>query len=480
MSNKWDTKIKKIEEDVYQINKEGCMNVPIKIFASEKVLDKIKKDNSIQQAKNVACMPGIYKQSIMMSDAHQGYGFPVGGVAAFDTKHGCISPGGVGFDINCGVRLMTSNLTKDEVESKIKELINELFDHVPCGVGKESRIRLEDDEFDLVLNEGLKWALKNDYANEDDIEKCEENGCMTTADHTKISPRARKRGRRQLGTLGAGNHFLEIQYVDKIYDSEIAKKFGIENENQIVVMIHSGSRGLGHQVCSDYLRKIEDELPEIFNELPDKDLAYAPTGTDLANDYLGAMSAAANYGWCNRQIISYETRKAFARVFEGEKLNLMYDVAHNIAKGETYEIDGEMKSVYVHRKGATRAFGPGHKEIPKVYRNVGQPIILPGSMGTASYVLVGTDKAMNETFSSTPHGAGRLMSRHEAMKKFDGESIKKQLEKQKIYIKAASVRGISEEAPDVYKDIDEVVKISDKIGIGKKVAKLRPLGVIKG
>jgi tRNA-splicing ligase RtcB (3'-phosphate/5'-hydroxy nucleic acid ligase) len=472
-------KIKKISENVYEVDKEDCMNVPVKIFASEKILDKIKKDNSIQQAKNVACMPGIQKQSIMLSDSHQGYGFPVGGVAAFDTEHGCISPGGVGFDINCGVRLLTSNFNKKDVEPKIKELMNELFDHIPCGVGKKSNLRLDDDEFDDVLNKGLNWALINKYATKEDLDKCEENGHMKTANALNVSPRARKRGRRQLGTLGAGNHFLEVQYVDEIYDTKVAKKFGITSKDQIVIMIHSGSRGLGHQVCSDYLRKIEDEFPEIFNELPDKDLAYAPTHSKLAKDYLGAMSAAANYGWCNRQIITHETRKAFSKIFGG-KLDLVYDVAHNIAKVEKYKIDGKIKEVYVHRKGATRAFGPGHEEIPSIYRDVGQPILLPGSMGTASYVLVGTDKAMNETFSSTPHGAGRLMSRHEAMKKFDGESIRKQLEKQKIYIKAASVRGISEEAPDVYKDVDEVVKVSDEIGIGKKVARLRPLGVIKG
>ena len=370
-------------------------------------------------------------------------------------------------------------MDKKEVEPKIKEVINDLFDHIPCGVGKESKLRLDDNEFDDVLNSGLKWALDKKYADKKDLDRCEENGHMKTADASKVSLRARKRGRRQLGTLGAGNHFLEIQYVDEIYDKEIANKFGIISENQIVVMIHSGSRGLGHQVCGDYLKKIEDEFPEIFNNLPDKDLAYAPTDSTLAKDYLGAMSAAANYGWCNRQIISYETRKVFSKMF-GVDLNLVYDVAHNIAKVEKYKIDGVNKDVYVHRKGATRAFGPGHKEIPKIYRDVGQPILLPGSMGTASYVLVGTDKAMNETFSSAPHGAGRLMSRHEAMKKFEGEIVRKELEKKKIYIKAASVRGISEEAPDVYKDVDDVVKVSDKVGIGKKVCRLRPLGVIKG
>ncbi|MBT3395407.1 RtcB family protein [archaeon] len=481
MVNNWDEKIKKVEKNVYVIDKYGDMNVPLKIFASEKILEKIKADNSIQQGINVACMPGIQKQSIMMSDAHLGYGFPVGGVAAFDVKEGCISPGGIGFDINCGVRLMASDMDKKDVEPKIKELLDTLFEDIPCGVGKNSELRLNNDELDEVLNNGLDWALKNNYALKEDLDRCEENGHMTTADSSKVSPRAKSRGRKQLGTLGAGNHFVEIQYIDEIYDEEVAKTFGIKRKGQIFVMIHSGSRGLGHQVCSDYLRKIENEFEDIVSELPEKDLAYAPTDSKVAKDYLGAMSAAANFGWTNRQLISFQTRKSFSKLFgDMGKLGLVYDVAHNIAKIEEYEIDGILKKVYVHRKGASRAFGPGHKEVPEIYRKVGQPIILPGSMGTSSYVLVGTDKAMNETFSSTPHGAGRVMSRHEANKTFKANTVIKELEKNKIYVKSASYRGISEEAPGVYKDVDEVVKVSDEVGIGKKVARLKPLGVIKG
>ncbi|MCD4759620.1 RtcB family protein [archaeon] len=472
--------IKKIEENVYEIPKTGKMNVPVRIFASEKILENIKKDKSIQQAINVAGLPGIYGQSIMMPDAHQGYGFSIGGVAAFDIEKGIISPGGVGFDINCGVRLLTSNLTKEYVEPQIKELVNELFEHVPCGVGKDSNLRLSDEDYEKVLNKGVEWAVEKGYATNKDLERCEEGGYMKTADSSKISPRAKKRGRKQLGTLGAGNHFIEVQYVDEIYDEEVAKIFGITGKNQIVLMIHSGSRGLGHQVCSDYIRKMEEAFPEIVKGLPDKDLIYAPTDSPLAKDYLGGMSAAANYGWCNRQILTYQSRKAFDKVFGKVELDLVYDVAHNVAKIEEYNIDGKLRKVYVHRKGATRAFGPGHKELPLVYRDVGQPILLPGSMGTASYVLVGTDKAMNETFSSTAHGAGRLMSRHEAMKRFTSEKIVKELEEKKIYVKAASVRGISEEAPGVYKDIEDVADVSDKVGIGKKVCKLRPMGVIKG
>ena len=480
MVTKWDKKLRKIEECVYQLDKEGDMNVPLKIFASEKLLEKIKQDDSIQQGMNVACMPGIQKQSIMLSDSHQGYGFSVGGVAAFDTESGCISPGGIGFDINCGVRLLTTNLEREEVDKKIKELISTLFDSVPSGVGSESKLRLSDEDYVEVLNTGLDWTIKNNYAVKEDLERCEENGYMKTADASKISPRAKKRGRRQLGTLGAGNHFLEIQYVDKIFDEKTAKVFGLK-ENQVVVMIHTGSRGLGHQTCGEYLRKIEDEFSEIVDKLPEKDLAYAPTESQLAKDYLGAMSAAANYAWCNRQLITHFSRNAFKKVFGNDvKLDLVYDVAHNIAKIEEYEIEGKKKKVYVHRKGATRSFGPGHKEIPKVYRKVGQPILIPGSMGTSSWVLVGTDKAMNETFSSTPHGAGRMMSRHEANKKFDSEEVVKSLREHKVYIKSASKRGITEEAPGAYKDVDEVVEVADRVGIGKKVARSIPMGVIKG
>ncbi len=381
---------------------------------------------------------------------------------------------------NCGVRLLTSELTKEEVEPKIKDLINELFNHIPCGVGKESNLRLSDEDYEKVLNQGVEWCVENKYATKEDLEHCEENGCMKTADASKVSPRAKKRGRKQLGTLGAGNHFIEVQYVDEIYDKKIADIFGVTKKNQIVLMIHSGSRGLGHQVCSDYIRKMEDAFPEIIKEIPDKDLIYAPVKSKLAKDYLGAMSAAANYGWCNRQLLTYQSRKAFNKVFGKVNLELVYDVAHNVAKIEEYKIDGKSRKVYVHRKGATRAFGPGHKELPKDYREVGQPIILPGSMGTASYILIGTDKAMEETFGSTAHGAGRVMSRHEAMKTFKGEKVKRDLEENKIYIKAASVKGIVEEAPGAYKDIEDVAEVSDKVGIGKKIVRLKPFGVIKG
>ncbi len=472
--------LREVKKDIFEIKKTGRMKVPLRIFSDARMMDKLKEDKTVEQGMNMATIPGIQKQAIIMPDAHQGYGFPVGGVAAFDMEEGAISPGGIGYDINCGVRLLTSNLKKDEVEKKIKELLDVLFSNIHCGVGSESGINLSKQELDEVMNQGMDWALKKGFATADDIDHCEENGRMKTADAKFVSEKAKARGKNQLGTLGAGNHFVEIQYVDEIYDEKVAKAFGITGKGQIVVMIHSGSRGLGHQVCTDYLRKIEKELPELVSALPDKELAYAPTGSRIAEEYLKAMSAAANFGWCNRQLMVYNARKSFKQVFPESELKTLYDVAHNMAKIEEHEIDGKIKKVYVHRKGATRAFGPGHKEIPQAYRKVGQPILIPGSMGTASYVLVGTDVAMKETFGSTPHGAGRVMSRHKANQLFSGEKIKNELEKQKIYVKAKSWKGISEEAPQAYKDIDEVIEVTDAVGIGKKVARLRPLGVLKG
>ncbi len=454
--------IKKISECVYEIPQTGKMSVPVRIFASEAILKDMHNDLTLQQGMNVAQMPGIYKWSILMPDAHQGYGFSVGGVAAFDYNNGCITPGGIGYDVNCGVRLLVSQLKKEEMYPKIKELLEELFKNVPSGVGSESVFKLSDEELNDVLNNGLQWALKKGYATKDDIEHCEEHGSMEGADASKVSMKAKGRGRQQLGTLGAGNHFLEVQFVDEIFDKKVAEKFGINKAGQVVVLIHTGSRGLGHQVCTDYLRRIEKELPELVAKLPERELAYAPARSQIAVDYLKAMKAAANFGWCNRQLITYQTRAVFKKIF-GAELNLLYDVAHNMAKVEEY--DG--KKFYVHRKGATRAFP-------------NQPIFIPGSMGTASYVLVGTEEAMKLSFGSTAHGAGRLLSRHAANKQYRGEIVKNELEKQKIYVKSASYSGISEEAPGAYKDVEEVVRVSHETGIGKKVARLKPIGVIKG
>lgn len=471
-------KLRKIGKYVYELPKEGKMLVPGRIFASEELMEKI-EDDAIKQVAQVAELPGILKYSLAMPDLHTGYGFSIGGVAALDFEKGGISPGGIGYDINCGVRLLRTNLDKKEIYPKIKEILESLLKHVPAGLGS-SNIRISRDELDKVLEQGAEWAVENGYGNKDDLEFCEENGMLEGADASKVSNEAKNRGFKQLATLGSGNHFLEIQYVDEIFDKETAKTFGIEKEGQVMIMIHCGSRGLGHQVCSDYLREMERQLPEIVKTLPDRELIYAPAKHKLCKEYFSAMSAAANFAWCNRHIIGHQTRLAFSKIFPKSKLETVYDVAHNISKIEEHNIYGKMKKVYMHRKGATRAFGPGRKEIPKEYRKVGQPIIIPGSMGTASYVLVGTQKAEEISFASTAHGSGREMSRHEALKKYTGEGIKKDLESKKIFIKSASWKGIAEEAPGAYKDIEEVVKVSDELGIGNKVARLKPIGVIKG
>jgi tRNA-splicing ligase RtcB len=474
--------IKKVSDHEFIIEKEGAMRVPVRIFTSEKLLEKLKQDKTLKQGMNVATLPGIYNAAMIMPDGHQGYGFPIGGVSAFDMEEGLITPGGIGFDINCGVRLLTTPLSKDEVQPKIKEILESLFNHIPAGVGSHSKLRLSDEELDKVLNTGSKWALDNGYATEADLECTESNGQMKEADAYAVSNKAKSRGRNQLGTLGAGNHFLEVQYVDKIFDKATAEAFGITEEGQVTVMIHCGSRGLGHQVCSDFIRQMEDANPQLADKLPDRDLIYAPAGSPIAKKYLKAMASAANYAWCNRQVIAHWTRDSLKEVLnlDPKEVKQVYDVAHNIAKVEEHEINGVKKKVYLHRKGATRAFPPGHPEIPERYQKFGQPIIIPGSMGTSSYVLVGTEKGMKESFGSTAHGAGRVMSRHEALRKFKGEQVKQDLASHNIYVKAASWKGISEEAPGVYKDIDEVVKVSHEAGIGNLVVRVKPIGVIKG
>jgi len=470
--------IKKIRKNSYKIEKTGKMNVPVIIYASQKLLEKMKLDSSLEQAQNMASLPGVLKQVIVLPDAHEGYGACIGGVAAHDLKEGVISPGEIGFDVNCGIRLLRTNLKKGDIYPKVKELLDEISRCVPAGVGR-SNISISQKELDKVLEEGAWWAVRNGYGTKEDLEFCEENGKMKSADSSLVSTDAKKRGHNQLGTLGSGNHFLEIQYVDKIFDEETAKAFGLE-EGQVTVIIHCGSRGLGHQVCSDYLREMEKAFPEIVAKLPDRDLIYAPASHYLSKRYFAAMSAAANFAWCNRHVIGHQTRNAFLSIFKEAKLETVYDLAHNICKLEEHKIDGEMRKVYMHRKGATRSFGPGNEEIPKKYKKVGQPILLPGSMGTASYVLVGTNESEDISFSSTAHGAGRAMSRHEALRRYNAEDLRKELEAKKIYIKSASKRGIAEEAPGAYKDIEQVVGVSDDLGIGKKVARLRPIGVVKG
>ena len=474
-----EIKLNKISDNVWEIPKEGDMQVPTRIFASEKLLAKMKGDRTLNQAQNVAFLPGIYKYACVMPDGHEGYGFPIGGVAALDVKTGGLSPGGIGYDINCGVRLLRTNLKKDVFYPKMKQLLNSLFEHVPAGLGS-SNITVTKEILNDILNQGATWAVKNGYGNQEDLDNCESNGHLKEADAAKVSEKAKSRGRKQLATLGSGNHFLELQYVDEIYDEAIAKAWGITEKDQVVLMIHCGSRGLGHQVCSDYLREMERTFPEIVQQLPDKELIYAPASHPLCQDYLQAMSAAANFAWCNRHIIGHQCRLAFKKVFPDIKLETVYDVAHNIAKIEEHNINGETKKVYLHRKGATRAFPPGHPELSETYQKTGQPIILPGSMGTASYLLVGTEKGMELTFGSTAHGAGRVMSRHEALSKFNAEQVEKDLTSHQISLKSASRKGVAEEAPGVYKDIDEVAQVSHDTGIGNKVVRLKPMGVIKG
>lgn len=469
--------VKKVSEYEWKIEKEGKMKVPAIVYASEKLLADMQKDITLQQIKNVAMLQGILKHAIALSDAHQGYGFPIGGVAAFDMQEGIISPGGVGYDINCSVRLLKTDLTIDDFLKKRSEILNDVFINVPSGVGRAGKTRLTREAIRDVLEQGAKWAVNNGYGIADDYKKTEEEGCMKTAKASEVSNRAIERGMPQLGSLGAGNHFLEIQQVEQIYDENSAKAFGITEKGQVTIMIHCGSRGLGHQVASDYIKLMEDKYG--FANLPDRELINAPILSDLGQKYYAAMSAAANFAFCNKQMITHWVRETFNKILPC-KIDVVYDVCHNIAKIEKHNIDGEEKEVCIHRKGATRSFGPGRSEIPEVYRDIGQPIIIPGSMGTASYLLVGTKKAEQISFGSTAHGAGRVSSRSAALRNFRGEDVKNDLAKQNIEIKAASWKAIAEEAPAVYKDIDEVVRVSHEVGIGNLVAKLKPLAVMKG
>src|SRR3989344_934652 len=474
-------KLIKITDNIYEIPKEGNMRVPGRIFANKEILETI-DETSLNQVRNVATLPGIQKYAIACPDAHMGYGFSIGGVAAFDAETGIISPGGIGFDINCGVRLLTTALKREDVEKKINELLDVMFALVPCGVGKGGILPVDLVELDEVCEQGVSWAVKKGYGFKEDIENCESNGCIPKADASKISESAKARGKGQLGSLGAGNHFMEIQFVDKIFDKKTADAFNIKEEGQVVVMIHCGSRGLGHQVCSDYIRKMEKANPEMMKSLPDRDLVYADINSQLAKDYLGAMNASANFAFVNRHLIACKIREAFKRVFKTkeEDIKLVYDVCHNIAKLEEHNIYGKMKKVWVHRKGATRSFPPGSSELSEKYKKTGQPVLIPGSMGTASYVLVGTKDAFDLSFGSTAHGAGRVMSRTAATKEFNAEEITAQSKKRNIIVKARSWKGIVEEAPQAYKDVDAVVKVSHDAGIGNLVVRVRPIGVVKG
>lgn len=471
--------LKRVDQFIHEIEPEGDMRVPGRIFVSQKLLDLV-EDETIKQVANVATLPGIQKYSMAMPDVHYGYGFPIGGVAAFDVKTGVISPGGVGFDINCGVRVMRTELESADITDP-KRLIEELFRDVPSGVGSESEhVRLTEKDLMEAFEYGAEWAVENGYGVEEDVRHCEEEGHIEVQDLSLISQRARKRGIKQLGTLGSGNHFLEVQYVDEIFDEEVAKAFGL-HRGQVTVMVHCGSRGAGHQICTDYLKVMEKASKKYKIKLPDPQLVAAPIESEEGRAYLDAMSAAANYAWANRQMITHWVRDAFATVYKREiEMDLIYDVCHNIAKIEEHDVDGKRMKVCVHRKGATRAFPPDHPDVPAAYRSVGQPILIPGSMGTASFILVGTQRAMELTFGSTCHGAGRLMSRHGAKKRFRGSDIRKDLERHGIIVKATRDSVISEEAPEVYKESSEVVNIVDKLGIARKVARLMPIAVAKG
>ncbi|MHB9286626.1 RtcB family protein [Halobacteriales archaeon Cl-PHB] len=477
--------LEKVREHVWEIPKEGDMRVPARVLASEALLAEISDDKTLEQLQNTTHLPGIRKHAICMPDGHQGYGFPVGGVAGIDAEDGCISPGAVGYDINCGVRMMRTNLTYEDVEGREAELVDALFANVPSGLGGGGVYEGSMDDVEAILDRGMRWALEEGYAVPDDLEHCEDEGYRPDADPSAVSKKAKDRGKNQVGSLGSGNHFLEVQRVTDVFREDVATEFGLE-EDQIVVLIHCGSRGLGHQVCTDYLRDIEQTHAGLLNQLPDKELAAAPAGSQLAEEYYGAMCAAINFAWVNRQLIMHRTRQVFEQVFdrdwEAMEMHLLYDVAHNIAKKEIHEVEGgEERELYVHRKGATRAFPVGRPEVPAAYADVGQPIIIPGSMGAGSYVLRGGEQSLSETFGSTAHGAGRLMSRTQAKNEYWGETVQDELrESQQIFVKAQSGATVAEEAPGVYKDVDEVVRVSDALGIGDKVARTFPVCNIKG
>ena len=487
----WNGPLVKIDEYRYEIpksykGKSGNLSMRTSgiVYADEEMIKLVRKDDSLEQVANVATLPGIVGKSLAMPDIHWGYGFPIGGVAATDAEEGVISPGGVGFDINCGVRLVRTNLTINDLsKNTIKRLVDKLFENVPSGLGSKGKVRVSIKELNNILEGGAEWAIENGYGWKEDLEVLEERGRLKNADSSLVSKKAKQRGMSQIGSLGAGNHFLEIQKVDEIFDERAAKTYGIKKD-QIVIMIHTGSRGCGHQICTDYLKVLEEAVYKYRLKLPDKQLACAPIKSKEAENYLKAMAAAANFAWTNRQMIVHWIRESFQNVLgedpEDLEMHIVYDVCHNIAKLEEHVIDGKRRKVYVHRKGATRAFGPGRSEVPLKYRDVGQPVLIPGDMGTASYILKGTEIAMKESFGSTCHGAGRVMSRHEALRRWRGESIFKMLEKKGIYAHPASWKVMAEESPDAYKDVNNVVRVTHNIGISLKVAKMVPLGVVKG
>jgi tRNA-splicing ligase RtcB (3'-phosphate/5'-hydroxy nucleic acid ligase) len=481
MSDEWKGPLEKIDDFHWRIPMvyQRGMKQPGIIFADEAMLKQIRCDQAPQQLANVAHLPGLAGPPLAMPDMHWGYGFPIGGVAAMDAETGVISPGGVGYDINCGVRLVRTDLEAAEVKGRMRELVAKLYQTIPCGVGSSGKLKLSPRDEADVLRRGASWAVKNGFGWEEDVERTEQLGCLEGADPSALSPRALERGRPQLGTLGAGNHFLEIQEVQEIFLPAAAEAFGLR-KGQITVMIHTGSRGLGYQVCDDNLDVMVRAMAKYKISVPDKQLACAPAGSPEGRQYYAAMAASANYAWTNRQLILHWVRESFERVLgaPADRLGMhqVYDVAHNIAKFENHS----NRRLLVHRKGATRSFPAGHPEVPEAFRPFGQPVLIPGDMGTGSYVLVGTERAMEETYGSTCHGAGRLMSRHAAIRACRGRSIAGELEAKGVFVLARGKETLAEEAPEAYKNIDDVVHVVQQAGISRKVARLKPLGVVKG
>ena len=484
-TREWIGPLEKIDECRWRIPESYSrgMRVPGLVFANEKLLRDIKGEQALQQVANVAHLPGIVKASMAMPDIHWGYGFAIGAVAATDAQEGVIAPGGIGYDVNCGVRLVRTDLTVEEVQPKLRTLIASLFNDIPCGVGMSGEIRVSRKDAPRLMTQGSHWVVAQGHGVADDLEYTESQGCLEGADPSKVSERALERGHDQLGTLGSGNHFLEVQAVESVYDEQAANVMGL-SLGQVTVMIHSGSRGFGYQICDDYLEVTGRAMAKYGITVPDRQLACAPIASEEGHAYLGAMRCAANYAWANRQCLMHLCRLTFERVFgkswETLGMRLVYDVAHNIAKFERHKVNDGEHTVCVHRKGATRAFPPGHPETPEAYRDIGQPVIIPGDMGRNSYVLVGTQAAMEETFGSCCHGAGRVMSRSEAVRRAAGRSIEQELERQGVIVMGRGRKGVAEEQPAAYKDVNDVVEVVHKAGLAKRVVRLRPLGVIKG
>ena len=477
-----DPNLRQIDDVTWEVPKTGNMRVPGIIYSDPDLIGRIENE-AINQVRNVACLPGIVKASMAMPDIHSGYGFPIGGVAAFDWESGVISPGGVGYDINCGVRLAATRLTEEDIRPRAGELADLLYRNIPSGVGSTGPIKLSRKEIRNVLSRGSKWAVQHGFGEEADPAHTEDNGCMENADPTIVGERALERGLKQLGTLGSGNHFLEVGMVEEIYHPAAAEVFGLF-KGQVTVILHSGSRGLGYQICDDFLAAMTRHMPEMNFDLPDRQLACAAIMSDEGQNYFNAMACAANYAWANRQILLHFTRELFQRFFNigptALGMRLVYDVCHNVAKKETHQVDGKKMTLCVHRKGATRAFGPHQPGLGNDYREIGQPILIPGDMGRASYVLLGTQKAMKTTFGSTCHGAGRVLSRNAAKKAARGRSIYRELEDKGIFVRWTGKSTLVEEMPDAYKDVSQVVDVVHRAGISTKVAKLIPIVVIKG